>query len=124
MNDPESKKKERMMRNIVMFIRRLGITSKNKGYFYLIEAVKLKMEQCDHPIMITKDIYPHIAKKYHTSESSIEHGIRLVSKNCWKNHREELKQMSDIRLDKSPSNTVLVDILAFKAASLQENKNQ
>ena len=109
------------MKDIAMVVRQLGVTSRHKGYFYLIEAVKIKMEMDDHPTLITKDIYPFVARKFHTSESSIEHGIWLVSKNCWKNHREELEKMSDIHLKESPTNTVLLDILAHKAASLEEN---
>ena len=41
-------------------IRKLGATSKYKGYYYVAEAVMMSMELQDYPIKITKDIYPKI----------------------------------------------------------------
>ena len=48
------------MRKVYRLIRQLGVTSKYKGYYYVAEAVKMFMEIQDHPIKITKDIYPSL----------------------------------------------------------------
>ena len=50
------------MRKVYRLIRQLGVTSKYKGYYYVAEAVRMFMEIQDHPIKITKDIYPSLAK--------------------------------------------------------------
>ena len=52
------------MRNVYRLIRQLGVTSKYKGYYYVAEAVRMFMEIQDHPIKITKDIYPSLAKQF------------------------------------------------------------
>lgn len=105
---------------VTMIVRQLGITSKYKGYYYLIEAVRIKAELADQPVEITKDIYPEVARKYNTSETCIEHGIRKVSHVLWEKHRTEFEGMSDVPLDFAPTNSVMVDILAFHV----RNKSQ
>ena len=52
------------MRKVYRLIRQLGVTSKYKGYYYVAEAVRMFMEIQDHPIKITKDIYPSLAKQF------------------------------------------------------------
>ena len=44
-------------------IRKLGATSKYKGYYYVAEAVKMAKELQERPMKITKDIYPMSGKK-------------------------------------------------------------
>ena len=64
------------MRKVYRLIRQLGMTSKYKGYYYVAEAVMMSMELQDYPIKITKDIYPHLAKKFKSTPVNIEHDIR------------------------------------------------
>lgn len=103
-----------MIDDVKMIVRKLGITSKYKGYYYLIDAVAIKAGAVDQPLVITKDIYPELARKYHTSVACIEHGIRRVSMISWKSHKDEVKKLSDVPLEFAPTNSVLVDILAHK----------
>ena len=52
------------MKEVYGIIRRLGVTSKYKGYYYLVEAVNMVMEQKEEQMRITKDIYPGLSKKF------------------------------------------------------------
>lgn len=52
------------MKRIYGLIRKLGATSKYKGYFFVAEAVKISMRHQYKPMHITKDIYPCLATKY------------------------------------------------------------
>ena len=56
------------MRKVYRLIRQLGVTSKYKGYYYVAEAVRMFMEIQDHPIKITKDIYPSLAKQFNIED--------------------------------------------------------
>ena len=44
------------MKEIYRLIRKLGATSKYKGYYFVAEGVKISMESQERPIRITKDM--------------------------------------------------------------------
>ena len=115
---------EMIIKETTKCVRSLGITSRYMGYYYTIEAVNVKLQFKDEPIRITKDIYPKLAKKFHTSETSIEHGIRAVSRLSWRENPEKLKKLSDVPLEFAPTNSVFVDILAYKVKRRQEKKEE
>ena len=52
------------MKKIFGIIRRLGVTSNYKGYFFVADAIQLAMQNQGRPLQITKDIYPVLAKKH------------------------------------------------------------
>lgn len=52
------------MREVYGTIRKLGATSKYKGYYFVAEAIRMTMEFQERPMKITKDIYPKLAKKF------------------------------------------------------------
>lgn len=64
--------------HISFIIRHLNIPSHLKGYKYLRDAIKMMITTDDPDTMsyITKSIYPDLAKKYNTTASGIERGIR------------------------------------------------
>ena len=101
------------MHDVRVLIRSMGITSKYKGYRYIVEAVLLTLERQDTGYKITKDIYPVIARKYHTNINNIEHNIRTVVDTCWTKRRQELERVAGYSLSHKPSNMEFVDILVF-----------
>ncbi len=64
--------------HISFIIRHLNIPSHLKGYKYLRDAIKMMITTDDPDTMsyITKSIYPDLAKKYNTTSSCVERGIR------------------------------------------------
>ena len=60
----KGRKESIKMKEIYGIIRKLGLTSKYKGYYYLAEAVNMVMEQKEEQMRITKDIYPGLSKKF------------------------------------------------------------
>ena len=56
-------------------IRKLGATSKYKGYYYVVDAVEMAQKIYERPVKVTKDIYPVIARKYKSTPSNVEHNI-------------------------------------------------
>lgn len=38
-------------------IRKLGATSKYKGYYYVVDAVEMAQKIYERPVKVTKDIY-------------------------------------------------------------------
>ena len=98
------------MREVYGTIRKLGATSKYKGYYFVAEAIRMTMEFQERPMKITKDIYPKLAKKFKSKPSNIEHDIRTIVNVCWENHRER------------PTNSEFVDMIAFYLGDEKESK--
>jgi two-component system response regulator (stage 0 sporulation protein A) len=101
------------MRKVYGLIRRLGATSKYKGYYFLAEAIKMRMDYQDEPIKITKDIYPHLATKFRSTPMNIEHDIRTVINVCWITNKDTLEEIAGYPLNYKPTNSEFVDILAY-----------
>ena len=107
------------MREVYGLIRKLGATSKYKGYYFTAEAVKLSMEIQERPMKITKDIYPILAKKFKSTPSNIEHDIRTLVNVCWITHRDVMEEIAGYTLDYRPTNSEFVDILAYYLCKMQ-----
>ena len=108
------------MREVYGTIRRLGATSKYKGYYFVAEAIRMTMEFQERPMKITKDIYPRLAKKFKSKPSNIEHDIRTIVNVCWENHRERLEQIAGYPLEYRPTNSEFIDMIAFYLGSEKE----
>ena len=91
-------------------IRKLGATSKYKGYYYVAEAVMMSMEL---QVKVTKDIYPVIARKYKSTPSNVEHNIRTLVNLCWMNHKDTLEEMAGCTMADKPTNSEFIDILVY-----------
>lgn len=101
------------MKEIYNVIRSLGITAKYKGYYFVADAIDIARKTDEEPLMITKDIYPPIARKYKASTKSVEHSIRTVVDVCWANRKQTLEELIGYPLDYKPTNSEFVDMLAY-----------
>lgn len=98
-------------------LRKFNVTSKYRGYFQVIEATMMYVENTESYLMITKEVYPAVAKKLNDNPINIERNIRLVIKRCWENNQALLRSIANYPLPKRPSNSEFLDILAYYASS-------
>lgn len=108
------------MREVYRLIRKLGVTSKYKGYYFVAEAVKLSMEMQERPLKITKDIYPYLAKKFKSTPMNIEHDIRTVINVCWMANRETMDVIAGYHLLYRPTNSEFIDMLAYYLSQMEK----
>ena len=94
-------------------IRKLGATSKYKGYYYVVDAVEMAQKIYERPVKVTKDIYPVIARKYKSTPSNVEHNIRTLVNLCWMNHKDTLEEMAGCTMADKPTNSEFIDILVY-----------
>ena len=104
------------MRHANGIIRRLGVTSKYKGYFFVTDAINLAMNYHNKPIKITKDMYPYLASKYKTTPMNIEHNIRTVINVCWEKNKKGMDEIAGYPLADKPTNSEFVDMIAYYLA--------
>lgn len=93
-------------------LQRLGVTANYTGFRYTACAVALCVEQPDRLLLVTKWVYPDVAKKYGTSWRAVERNIRTVSGIIWRRGRPLLEELANRRLEKKPSNAQLLAILS------------
>lgn len=108
------------MSEVYGLIRKLGATSKYKGYYYVAEAVNMAKELQERPMKITKDIYPILARKYKSTPSNVEHNIRTLVNIYWINHKEDLELIAGCSMEDKPTNSEFIDILAYYLNKTEE----
>lgn len=112
------------MKRVYGLIRKLGVTSKYKGYYFVAEAIHMTMEFQEKPIKITKDIYPYLAKKFKSTPMNVEHDIRTVINVCWETNKERMEQIAGYSLTYKPTNSEFVDMMAYYLREEQNNLSE
>lgn len=94
---------------------RLGVTANYKGYFYLISAVELCLEEQERLHMVTKCVYPAVAKQYRTNWRAVERDIRKAVEIVWAHNRTTLEYLAHGPLEQKPGNAQFLAILTIAA---------
>ena len=81
--DDSSKKEENLEALVTNIIHEVGVPAHIKGYQYLREAIMMVVNDIDVINQITKQLYPEIANKYHTTPSRVERAIRHAIEVAW-----------------------------------------
>ncbi|MCI9177612.1 MAG: sporulation transcription factor Spo0A [Clostridia bacterium] len=81
---PEKKKNQESLEALVTnVIHEVGVPAHIKGYQYLREAIMMVVKDTEVINQITKQLYPEIAEKYHTTPSRVERAIRHAIEVAW-----------------------------------------
>lgn len=83
----------------------LGITQQYHGYFQMTAALQLCLEQPERLTLVTKMIYPDVAKKYNTRWQCVEKNLRTVVNIVWTKNPFRLENINHSKLLKKPSVT-------------------
>lgn len=81
---PEKKKNQENLEALVTnIIHEVGVPAHIKGYQYLREAIMMVVRDTEVINQITKQLYPEIAGRYHTTPSRVERAIRHAIEVAW-----------------------------------------
>ena len=82
---------------------RLGITANYKGFLYLISAVEMCLadEECLH--LVTKQVYPQVARQYKTNWRAVERNMRKAGEIAWLRQQAYLEELARGPLKQRPS---------------------
>ena len=69
--------------DVTNIIHEIGVPAHIKGYQYLREAIMRVIRDTEVINQITKQLYPEIAGKYHTTPSRVERAIRHAIEVAW-----------------------------------------
>ena len=98
-------------------LNRLGIAASYTGFSYAVFAVDQCLGQKDKLLMVTKRLYPEIAKQYRTNWKAVERNIRTVSDIEWRQHHHLLEELAHRPLKRRPSATEFLSILTLSLRS-------
>ena len=89
----------------------LGVTANYTGFFHTAYAVSLCAKQPERLLLVTKWLYPEVAKQYKTNWKAVERNIRTVSCIIWREGRPLLEELAHRHLEQKPRNAQMLAIL-------------
>ena len=98
---------------IFNLLYRLGISANYTGFYQTAYAVELCQREPERLLLVTKMVYPEIAKLCRTSSSAVEGNIRMACRVAWKNNRPLLERLACKPLSQKPHNTLFLAILLY-----------
>ncbi|HHW95204.1 MAG TPA: hypothetical protein GX736_04690 [Mogibacterium sp.] len=113
--DTSSEKKEIQKRNLMFLstarnlLNEYGIRESNKGYVYIIDAVRVILQLGTLDIRLNTDIYPIVACDFGISRGSvIEHAIRNAIAAAYRDYERKKDSNLMKHFHKRPSNKVFL----------------
>lgn len=91
---------------------RLGISANYTGFFHLSYAVYLAVQQPERLLLVTKWLYPDVARQYKTTWKCVERNIRAVTGIAWEKNPVLLEKLAMCPLRMKPTPAQFISILA------------
>ena len=91
----------------------LGVTANYRGFQQCAYAVCLCVQNPDRLSMVTKWLYPDVAKRYHTTAGAVDRNIRSVVARAWKQNPAFLRELAGCPVPKMPTASQFFTILVF-----------
>lgn len=94
-------------------LHELGLTANYIGFKQVAYALQLCKLSPDRLLLVTKCVYPDVAKHYNTSWKSVARNIRTASNIIWRENRPLLEKLAHRTLNHQPHAGQLLAILSF-----------
>lgn len=98
-------------RCVCELLQQLGETANHIGFHYTVCAVRLAMEEPNRLLMVTKWLYPDIAKELGTTAASVERGIRCTVELVWKKDPDRLCRALNVPISERPTASKFIAML-------------
>ncbi len=103
---------EEKYKEIKDLLYKLGLTTNYRGFFYVSYAIALIIEKEERLLLVTKWLYPEVAKRYGTNWKAVERSIRTAGEIMWRENWALLEELADRRLEEQLQTAQLLAILA------------
>ena len=91
-----------MNSHISSLLCNLGITANYTAYHYITYAVELAACDPSRLNLVTKKLYPTVARHFSSTAGSVERNIRRSVDLAWQNNPQLLEDMAGYHLDRRP----------------------
>ena len=89
----------------------LGITPNYKGFYQMLTALEIVEANPEALTMVTKWLYPAVAKRHQTNWKQVERNLRIVVRVAWGTNRDLLQKLSPLQMKKRPTVSQFISIL-------------
>ena len=90
---------------------RLGVTANYTGFSQMAYALQLCAEDHTRLLLVTKLVYPAVARYFHTNGAAVERNLRTVGGIIWRESRPLLEALAHRPLARKPATSQLLAIL-------------
>lgn len=104
--------------NIYELLYRLGLTADSVSFFHTAYAVRLVVEEPERLTLVTKLLYPSVAKRYRTTWRAVERSIRRSALVAWRANPEYLRKLARYRLYRCPTAAKFLAILSANVTTI------
>lgn len=94
-------------------LTKLGIKRTYRGYYLVLNAVLLVLEDETRLLKVTDKIYKPVSIICQCSLPSVERNIRTVIYRVWSHNRKELNDINGYALDAPPMVSEFIDMLSM-----------
>lgn len=98
---------------ICRLLIRLGGSPNFKGFWQCAQAVDLSIREPTRLTLVTKWLYPDVAKPFHTTWPAVERNIRTLRDLVWEKQPELLSEIAGFTLISRPKVASFLAILTF-----------
>ena len=96
-------------------LKNLGITPNYIGFHQTITAVEIVCQEPSALFLVTKDLYPAVAKEYSTCWKTVERNIRSVTAMAWERNPTLVRELAGYPMEQRPRAAQFIAILADAA---------
>lgn len=107
---------ENLTVEIYSLLYQLGASATSTSFFQTAYAVRLAVEQPQTLLLVTKWLYPEVARQYRTNWKAVERNIRRLVAAVWNKHPDLLCEIARRPLLHAPTVTQFLSILAAHIA--------
>ena len=97
--------------HIADLLSQLGVTANYAGFYHVCSAVSICVKSPEWLRLVTKWLYPEIAKEHNTTSKCVERNIRTVVNLSWKRNPKLLCRIARYPLSSKPGNAEFLAIL-------------
>lgn len=100
------------VRDIQRLLHCLGVTENYAGFFPTAYAIQLAIRDPDRLALVTKLIYPDVARQFGSNWKAVERNMRTVVSAVWANNPLLLCELAGYQLSSKPRNAAFLAIVA------------
>lgn len=105
---------------IYHLLLRLGLTANYTCFFHTAYAIQLCVENQERLLLVTKRIYPEVARRYQTNWKAVERNIRTARDIIWRQSWSLLEALANQQLPQKLFPAQFLSILTYHILSTQE----
>ena len=108
-----SREQKDIEEKLIRLLYGLGLTANYTGFCCILDAVEIALWEPLSLTMVTKWLYPQVAKRHNTNWKAVERNIRTAINIIWNRNSLKLQQLTNFPLIKKPTTAQFLSLLIY-----------